>query len=1186
MSGLNKHLLIFSAMLFILMLVPTAFAINIDDESVVDFNNQLAVDDVSQPTDDVVVESLEQSVADEKESTSVESDVLEANDVIYVDGFDGSGGSGTSGNPYHSLKNVLNSSDLGNQIYLLPGTYDFGGTTVALYEKDFTLNAVGDVIFTSSGTLFNKYGTDALTLNGIQFRDITSSSSAILYTGSSVEGTLILNNCSFINNKGANLFCTSYNIYAKGCTFINNEATGTNNMEGGLIENAFGSTVINITHSIFIGNKIHYSNNGVNPIIVNGIANLDSSVYFDYNFVNDNDPLTQDEIIANGGALNSYYGVNLVAAAPSDVFAGSTVDLAVNFTKTDGSALSGYMPNLNVALVPAVNVGSIPVTITNNGGKGQYTAENRGYTESVDVKYGDYVLTTFEFYVSDGGLLNPELNVPESLIVDIGGAVDIGPTHAGNGAISYASADESVVTVDANGVVTGVGEGITTITVNIAATDAYGEDTKQVTVMVKDPADANVIYVDGFDESDGGSGIKVDPYHSLKNVLVSANSGKEIRLLPGTYDFASTIDLGTNTFVLTAIGDVIFTTSKDYMFKVNGVCTVTFNGIKFKDSTVDGSVITRTFSSNIGTLNFHYCDFINNTGDCLIKSSSNVNIKGCAFIDNKATGTGLSNAGLIHNYYASTNTINISYSVFINNEISYSNNPIVVDWNNGNGPAVIFNYNFVNDNNQVNDNAIAYHARITKGDYAIITATAPNDVFTGHAADLVVNFTKSQGGALDDYMPNLTVSLLPTVKFGSIPVTITNNGGKGQYIANKGNPYYETVVVKVNDNDIISFGFYVKEFIYTDTSIAANDLVMDYKDGSAWEVTLNDVNGNAIFNATVEMGININGVNKIYSIFTDENGVARLPINLAPGSYAVNATFDGDDTYEGSFADATVTVNPATPVLSGDDLVMRYRDGSAWEVTLTDANGNAVSNVYVKIGIKINGVDKVYSRKTDANGVARLPINLAPGSYAVNATFDGNSKYVAAFTNATVTVKKALLTVSAEDLTMDYKDGSSYKVNVVGADGNAVTNIKVKFTVKGKDYNIKTDSNGVAELPINLKVGNYTITATVNDANYESNNINNSIVVTASNLAIVANDVNMTYKDGTAYEVQLVDSQGNPVALAGQIIKVTVNGISYDRKTDANGIARLQINLAAGSYSIKAEYNGIEITNNVTVIKP
>ncbi|WP_406534048.1 Ig-like domain-containing protein, partial [Methanobrevibacter sp.] len=887
MSNLNKHLLLFLAVLFVFLLVPTAFASNIDDSNLVDVNNQLAVEDVSlSETNDVIVESVSQSAADEGQSASDGSDVLEANDyendavtaandAIYVDGFDGSGGSGTSGNPYHSLKNVLNSSDLSNQIYLLPGTYDFGGTTVGLYEKDFTLNAMGDVIFTSSETLFNKYGNDTLTLKGIQFRDITSSSSVILYTGSSVEGTLILNDCSFINNKGANLINTAYNVFVKGCTFINNEATGTTIADGGLIENIFGSPIINISCSVFIDNKIRYSNNGFNPIIVNGIGNSNPSVYFDYNFVNNNNPLTQDEIIANGGTLNSYSGVSIAAAAPIVVSSGSTVDLTVNFTKSDGSALNRYMPNLNVALVPAVNVGSIPVTITNNGGKGQYTAENRGYTESVDVKYGDYVLTTFEFYVSDGGLLNPEFNVPESLIVDIGATVNIDPVHIGNGAISYASADESVVTVDANGVVTGVGEGITTITVTVAATDTYGADTKQVTLMVKDPADTNAIYVDGFDESDSGSGIKVDPYHSLKNVLVSENSGKEIKLLPGTYDFASTIDMGTNTFVLTAVGDVIFTTSKDYMFRVSDVCTVTFNGIKFKDSTVDGSVITRTFSSAVGTLNFYHCDFINNTGDCLIKSSCNLNIKGCAFIDNKATGTGLSNAGLIHNYYASTNTISITYSVFVNNEITYSNNgynPIVVDWNNGNGPAVTFNYTFVNDNNQVNDNAIAYHARITKGDNAIIKATAPSGVSAGRTVNLVVNFTKSNGNPLDEYMANLTVSLVPSVKTGSIPVTITNNGGKGKYTAKMGNPYRETVAVKVNDNDVTTFGFYVNEFRYINTSIAADDLVMSYKDGSAWVVTLTDEDGNAIAGGAVKVGI----YGKLYNRVTDADGVARL----------------------------------------------------------------------------------------------------------------------------------------------------------------------------------------------------------------------------------------------------------------------------------------------------------------------
>ena len=1181
MFKLNKHLLLFLAVLFMLILIPTAFAGNIDDAEAVVGENQLAVDDVSLSTNDVAVESVSQSAAD-NEIASDGSDALKANNAIYVDSFDETGGSGTSDNPYHSLKDVLNSSvNLGNEINLLPGTYDFGGTVADLYDRDYTLNAMGDVVFTSSNTLFHKYGNDTLTLNGIQFRDITSSSSAILYTGSSVVGTLNLNDCTFINNKGTNLICSSYNINVNGCTFINNEATGTVLADGGLIENFIGSPAINIRYSIFIGNIIQYSNNGFSPIIVNSIGD-GPSVNFDYNFVNDNAPLTQDEIMSKG-VLNSYSNVNIIATAPDDVPAGDTVDLTVNFTKSDGSALDEYMPTLSVSLASNVNVASIPVTITNNGGKGQYTAKSGvSYTESVDVKYDDYVLTAFEFYVADGNLLDPELTVPESLIVEIGSGEPIGATHLGDGAVSYVSADESVATVDANGVVTGVGEGITTITVNIAATDIYGEDSKQVKVMVKDPADAGVIYVDGFDGPAGGSGIKVDPYHSLIDVLVDANSGKEIRLLPGTYDFTNIIDLKDNTFVITAYGDdVIFTTTNSYMFRVDA-CDVTFNGIKFKDSNVDNSVVTRTFSSNVGTLNFNYCDFINNTGVSLIQSNCNVNIKGCNFIDNKATGTYISNCGLIHNRAASSNTISVTYSIFINNQISYTANnynPMIVDWNNGNGPAVIFNYNFVNNNNQTNNNAIAYHVRsITKVGYTVITPTAPRNVYTRHDADLVVNFTKNGGGALDDYMPNLTIELSPRVKTGSIPVTITNNGGTGKYIANDGNAYTETVDVKVNGNAITNFQFNVAKSNKYSTSIAADDLVMSYNDGSSWNATLTDVYGRAVSGATVKIGININGVNKVYSFVTDSNGRVGLPINLISGTYAVNVTFAGNNGYESSFANGTVTVNKAAAILTGDDLEMSYKDGSTWDVTLTDGNGIAISGV--KVGFGVGG--KTYYIATDDDGVAGLSINLPCGTYSVNASFS-NSKYVADLITATITVNKAVAVLSAENLVMSYRDGSTWDVTLTDANGNAIANTYVKFTIEGKTYNRITNEEGVASLPINLAVGNYNISAKFEGSNFAAAEVNRTIVVNEPIYDIVADDVNMIYQDGTSYNVQLVDLNSNPVAIAGETIEITINGNSYNCKTNADGIASLPINLGAGTYTVTAEYKGEEISNTIVV---
>ena len=86
-------------------------------------------------------------------------------------------------------------------------------------------------------------------------------------------------------------------------------------------------------------------------------------------------------------------------------------------------------------------------------------------------------------------------------------------------------------------------------------------------------------------------------------------------------------------------------------------------------------------------------------------------------------------------------------------------------------------------------------------------------------------------------------------------------------------------------------------------------------------------------------------------------------------------------------------------------------------------------------------------------------------------------------------------------------------------------------------------------------------------------------------MSIVAEDVNMFYKDGTSYDVQLADGEGNPVAMAGEIIKITINGKTYDRKTNSEGIATLPINLMAGTYTITAEYDGNTISNTVTVNK-
>ena len=436
---------------------------------------------------------------------------------------------------------------------------------------------------------------------------------------------------------------------------------------------------------------------------------------------------------------------------------------------------------------------------------------------------------------------------------------------------------------------------------------------------------------------------------------------------------------------------------------------------------------------------------------------------------------------------------------------------------------------------------------IAAGDYNVVAFYAGDK--NHDSASNSTTFT------VEKVVPEIIVDV-PAVDYGSDAViTIEIANATGNVFVDVGsNKYYAelengvatvtvpnvvenaTVTVKYDGDDQYDANSTTAELIVNKiaTTLSGSDLEMGYKDGSAWTVTLTDANGDAIADATV--GIGIKG--KVYNIKTDANGVVSLPINLAPGTYDINATFEETDKYASSFVNATITVGAGASVLSADNLEMSYKDGSAWTVTLTDANGNAISGVNIAVGIK----GTTYSVKTDADGVAKLPVNLAPGTYDINATFAGNKYYSEAFVNATVTVEKAVATLTASDLEMSYKDGSTYDVNVVDANGAAVANAVVKFTIGTSNYNIKTDANGVAKLPVNVYIGEYDVTATLNDANYESEAVSNTITVKDYDAEIVASDVNMTYKDGTAYEVQLTDGEGNNVAVANLVVKITIKG--------------------------------------------
>ncbi|MBQ2635711.1 MAG: hypothetical protein IJG09_03280 [Methanobrevibacter sp.] len=195
-----------------------------------------------------------------------------------------------------------------------------------------------------------------------------------------------------------------------------------------------------------------------------------------------------------------------------------------------------------------------------------------------------------------------------------------------------------------------------------------------------------------------------------------------------------------------------------------------------------------------------------------------------------------------------------------------------------------------------------------------------------------------------------------------------------------------------------------------------------------------------------------------------------------------------------------------------------------------------------------------------------MAINLNPGNYTIKTTFNGTT------VENTVTV---LPTLIAEDLVKYYRNASQFFISLIDGEGNAVTGKNITLNINSVFYNRLTNENGTAKLNINLEPGEYILTATDPLTGLQmSYNITVLPVLFADNLE-------MKYKDGSTFNTLVLNGEGKPLTNA----KVTfnVNGVFYTKYSNSSGIAKLNINLMAGEYIITSEYDGMRISNTITI---
>lgn len=206
-------------------------------------------------------------------------------------------------------------------------------------------------------------------------------------------------------------------------------------------------------------------------------------------------------------------------------------------------------------------------------------------------------------------------------------------------------------------------------------------------------------------------------------------------------------------------------------------------------------------------------------------------------------------------------------------------------------------------------------------------------------------------------------------------------------------------------------------------------------------------------------------------------------------------------------------------------------------------------------------------------GLAFLTINLAANQYLVNVSYMGNSTYNPIGNSGKINVKSTIL---ANNTTLMYQDGTKFIGKFLNKTGGLLANSKVKFNINGVFYNKTTDLNGIANLGINLRPGNYILTA-YNLVNGEESGFN----ITVKSL-INSNNLTKYYLNDSKYEVTVYNKDGS--LAINKKVEFNINGVFYSRVTDSNGVASLAINLRPGNYAITSVFDGLAIGNNIEVL--
>ena len=322
--------------------------------------------------------------------------------------------------------------------------------------------------------------------------------------------------------------------------------------------------------------------------------------------------------------------------------------------------------------------------------------------------------------------------------------------------------------------------------------------------------------------------------------------------------------------------------------------------------------------------------------------------------------------------------------------------------------------------------------------------------------------------------------------------------------------------------------------------------------------------------AKQQVKIKING--KVYKPKTNSKGQASLSLNnLKKGTYKA-ICYNKDGLSQSSTIKIYKKASTKLTVSTPNTYTILPNGSKDVKIKLTTSFGGN-TKVGKTIKIKING--ESYSKKTDNKGEVNFKLPVTEGIFTVEYEYAGEKFFKASKVTNSVTVLKTndtALTVKGLR-SFGFEAGTPFKVAFT-AGSVPLAKKTVTFTIGGVNYNTLTDNNGIASVPINLNIGNHTISYRApGDSMVKGTSGACAINVFNRSSSKLAWKCAVSFKDSSqSFKVLLTNSKGE--VISGGIVELTIDGGTYRGTTSSDGYATIKTSVPLGKYDVSVNYLG------------